>query len=252
MELLIISRPRVFPHRRDYQIAKRLVDLILCILLLPLMFPAMAVCALAILLDSPGPVLFVQERVGKGGRVFRMYKFRTMQHKLDDSFHRSFMKAFVNGKIGDHGNGNGNGKTTSFHRAFKMAFVNQLMGGNGDGKAIYKPVQNSQVTRVGRILRKTSLDELPQIFNVLKGEMSLVGPRPNVPWEVEEYQPWHYERLEVLPGITGLAQVRGRSGISFNRIVQYDTEYIERQSLALDLKVLWWTLSTVFRGTGAE
>jgi lipopolysaccharide/colanic/teichoic acid biosynthesis glycosyltransferase len=96
------------------------------------------------------------------------------------------------------------------------------------------------------------LDELPQVFNVLKGEMSLVGPRPNVPWEVEEYWAWHHERLEVLPGITGLAQVRGRSGISFDRIVEYDIEYLEKQNLKLDLKVLWWTLSAVFLGRGAE
>jgi len=82
--------------------------------------------------------------------------------------------------------------------------------------------------------------------------MSLVGPRPNVPWEVEEYKPWHYERLEVLPGLTGLAQVRGRSGISFDRIVQYDVEYVEKQSLALDLKILWWTVSSVFCGLGAS
>jgi lipopolysaccharide/colanic/teichoic acid biosynthesis glycosyltransferase len=90
------------------------------------------------------------------------------------------------------------------------------------------------------------------VINVIKGEMSLVGPRPNVPWEVEEYRPWHHERLEVLPGITGLAQVQGRSGISFDRIVKFDIEYVEKQSLALDLKILWWTFSTVLQGTGAE
>jgi lipopolysaccharide/colanic/teichoic acid biosynthesis glycosyltransferase len=105
---------------------------------------------------------------------------------------------------------------------------------------------------VGRILRKTSLDELPQILNVLKGEMSLVGPRPNVAWEVEAYRSWHHERLEVLPGITGLAQVRGRSAISFDHIVRYDVEYVEKQSLALDFKVLCWTLMAVFSRAGAE
>jgi len=93
---------------------------------------------------------------------------------------------------------------------------------------------------------------LPQIINVLRGEMSVVGPRPNVPWEVEEYRLWHHERLEVLPGITGLAQVRGRSGLTFDSIVKYDVEYLEKRSLALDIKILWWTFITVFCGTGAE
>lgn len=239
MNLVIINQPRVFPYRRAYQIAKRVMDVVLCLLAMPLLLPLMIICALAIRLDSPGPALFIQERIGKGGHRFRMYKFRTMQHNLDDSYHRAFMRAFVSGQIGS----DEDSRHDDFRRAFTKAFVN---------KQIYKPVQASQVTRVGRILRKTSLDELPQIINVLKGEMSLVGPRPNVPWEVEEYWPWHHERLEVLPGITGLAQVRGRSGISFDRIVEYDIEYVERQSLALDVKILWWTLITVFLGTGAE
>jgi len=224
MDLVIINQPRVFPHRREYQIVKRVMDVALCLLAMPLALPLMAICALAIYIDSPGPVLFVQERIGKGKRRFRMYKFRTMRHDIDDSCHRAFMKAFVNGRIGDDENGG----------------------------AVYKPIQASQVTRVGQLLRKTSLDELPQLINVLRGEMSLVGPRPNVLWEVEEYRGWHNERLEVLPGITGLAQVRGRSGITFDSIVKYDIEYIERQSLALDLRILWWTLISVFLGTGAE
>ncbi len=224
MDLMIINQPRVFPYRKGYQIAKRAMDVALSLLAMPLALPLLVICVLAIRLDSPGPVLFVQERIGKGGRRFRMYKFRTMQHKLDDSHHRDFMKAFVNGQI----------------------------SANENGRAIYKPVQGSQVTRVGRILRKISLDELPQLINVLNGEMSLVGPRPNVSWEVEAYRGWHQERLEVLPGITGLAQVRGRSGITFDSIVKYDIEYIERRSLALDLKILWWTLISVFLGEGAE
>jgi len=248
MDLMIISRTQVLPYRKEYQIAKRVMDVALCLLVMPLVLPMLAICALAILLDSQGPALFVQERIGKGGRPFRMYKFRTMRYNLDDSFHRVFMKAFVTGQIGD----NGDGKDDNFRWVFKKASVNEQIGGNGDGKQIYKPVRTSQITRVGRILRKASLDELPQIFNVLKGEMSLVGPRPNVLWEVEEYRGWHNERLEILPGITGLAQVRGRSCISFDHIVQYDIEYIERQSLALDLKILWWTLMSVFLGKGAE
>ena len=224
MELAVISRSYILPYRTGHRIAKRTVDLVIALLALPVALPLIALCALAIHLDSPGPVFFIQERVGKGGRRFRMYKFRTMHHSLDTSDHEAYMRAFVNGETGK----------------------------NGTCKATYKPFQNSQLTRVGCILRKTSLDELPQIINVLKGEMSLVGPRPNVPWEVEEYHGWHKERLEVLPGISGLAQVRGRSGISFDSIVKYDIEYIEKQSLKLDLQILWWTVLSVIDGHGAE
>jgi len=248
MDLVILNQPRVLPYRRGYETAKRVMDVALCLLALPLILPLMAICALAIQLDSPGPVLFVQQRIGKGGRRFRMYKYRTMQHNLDDSAHRAFMKAFVNGHTGD----SEDDKDGSFRGAFMKAFVNEQTGANGNGEQIYKPIQASQITRMGRILRKTSLDELPQIFNVLKGEMSLVGPRPNVPWEVEAYRPWHNERLEALPGITGLAQIRGRSGINFDTIVGYDIEYVESRSLALDLKILWWTVLSVLDGEGAR
>ena len=249
MELVIINQPQVFPYRRRYQVAKRVMDVTICLLALPVALPLMAICALAILLDSRGPVFFVQERIGRGGRRFLMYKFRTMQHRLDDSSHRVFMKAFVNGEIGadgSQGDQNDNSRCLSMKASTEVHF-----GSNGNGK-VYKPIRASQITRVGRILRKTSLDELPQLINVLRGEMSIVGPRPNVAWEVEEYRIWHHERLEVLPGITGLAQVRGRSAISFDSIVQNDIEYIEKQSLALDLKILWWTLLTVLVGTAAE
>lgn len=224
MELAVISRPYTLPYRTGYRITKRVMDLITILLALPVVLPLMALCALAIRLDSPGPILFVQERVGRGGRRFLMYKFRTLHHNLDNSAHKTFMRAYVNGQIGK----------------------------NETGKVVYKPFQESQVTRVGRILRKTSLDELPQLINVLKEEMSLVGPRPHVPWEVEEYRGWHKERLEVLPGITGLAQVRGRSRISFERIVKLDIEYIEKQSPKLDLQILWWTMLSVVRGRGAK
>jgi len=229
MELAVISRPYTLPYRTGYRIAKRVMDLVIILLALPVVLPLMALCALAIRLDSPGPIFFVQERVGRGGRRFLMYKFRTLHHNLDNSAHKTFMRAFVNGQIGKN-----------------------EIGKNKTSKVVYKPFQKSQVTRVGRILRKTSLDELPQLINVLKEEMSLVGPRPHVPWEVEEYRGWHKERLEVLPGITGLAQVRGRSGISFDCIVKRDIEYIENQSLLMDLKILWWTALSVVLAQGAN
>jgi len=211
-------------NRQRYGLAKRVLDIMLCLALMPLALVLMAVMALAIRLDSRGPILFIQERVGQGGRRFQMYKFRTLEHNSDDPASREFMKAFVSGQIGQE-------------------------EPNPD-RLPYKP--KARVTRVGRILRKTSLDELPQIFNVLRGEMSLVGPRPNVPWEVEAYQEWHKERLEVLPGITGLAQVRGRSSIPFDVIVSHDIEYIRQQSLKLDVQILWRTVRCVLsrRGSG--
>jgi lipopolysaccharide/colanic/teichoic acid biosynthesis glycosyltransferase len=181
MELVVLRRQRVLLRKKGYQIAKRLLDLTFSIMVLPFALPIMLICAGAIALDSPGPVLFVQKRIGKGRREFRLYKFRTMYH-------------------------------------------------------------NS----------KTSLDELPQLINVFKGEMSLVGPRPNVPWEVEEYRGWHKERLEVVPGITGLAQINGRSSVTFDRIVRYDIEYIENRSMRLDLQILWKTVISVLAGKGAH
>lgn len=220
---IMMERPRVKLYRPGYRRIKRLLDLTLCLMALVMCGPAVLVIALLIRLESPGPILYVQNRVGKGGRIFKMYKFRTMYHNIARESHREYMKAFINGQ----------------------------MPANSEA-GVFKPFGANEVTKIGRILRGTSLDELPQIINVLKGDMSIVGPRPNVAWEVEEYKGWHKERLEVLPGITGLAQVRGRSGIPFNEIIWYDLRYIERQSLALDLKILWWTVASVVQRTGAK
>lgn len=216
------TTPLVAP-RRGYEFTKRLLDVTICVMILPFIVLIMALIALAIRLDSPGPILFRQARAGRRGQPFQMLKFRTMPDIVPDERGREFMKAYVRGEIGSDN--------------------------RNSGQQVYKP--QLAVTRVGRFLRKTSLDELPQIFNVLRGEMSLVGPRPHALWEVEEYLEWHRERLAALPGITGLAQVRGRSGITFDRLVRYDIEYVRQQTLKTDLKILCRTAISVLWARGA-
>lgn len=223
MTWMVIERPGVKLYKPFYHTVKRILEKTLALLLLLLTLPVLLTVAVAIRLDSQGPVFFLQDRVGKGGRLFKIYKFRTMHPNVNHASHQEFMKAFVSGQIQEAGE-----------------------------RKVFKPFQDNDVTRVGRFLRKTSLDELPQLINVFLGDMSFIGPRPNVPWEVAEYRGWHKERLEILPGITGLAQVRGRSAISFDEIVKYDVEYIKKQSFWLDLKIVWWTFTSVLGGRGAH
>ncbi|MFC2023142.1 sugar transferase [Chloroflexota bacterium] len=219
----IYSKVQESTQLRAFPLEKRVMDVAICLLALPFTLPLIGILGLLIYLDSPGPVILAQQRVGRGGRRFNMYKFRTMLHRVDDSAQQAHMSAFVRGEIG---------------------------GDTAEG-AIHKPDNSLQVTHLGRVLRKTSLDEVPQLLNVFKGEMSLVGPRPNLSWEVENYQAWHRKRLAVLPGMTGLAQVRGRSSVSFDRIVQYDIEYIENRNLLMDLRILCWTIPCVLSTRGA-
>jgi lipopolysaccharide/colanic/teichoic acid biosynthesis glycosyltransferase len=221
-----ISQERVEAKLNSYDLIKRIFDLAICIPGLILVLPIILLIAIAIRLDSPGSPFFIQERVGKGRRQFRMYKFRTMQNGAqNDPSALAFMQAYIAGEYREPN--------------------------HDTQEKLFKPLQRDRITRMGRILRRTSLDELPQIFNVLRGEMSLIGPRPNIPWEVEEYQDWHYERLNVLPGITGLAQVHGRSSLPFEVIVKYDIEYVRKRSLKLDLRILWMTFTSVLSGNGA-
>ena len=225
MQFVLVNQPRVLPRKKTYETIKRFLDVLVCLLTLPVVLPVLTVCAIGIRIDDPhGPILLLQDRIGKGGRSFKMLKFRTIKTDLDITQNHKYMQAYIIGDIGK----------------------------DSDGTQIFKPVPNQKIFRVGRLLRKTSLDELPQIFNVLKGEMSIVGPRPNVPWEVEVYQPWHHERMEVVPGIVGLAQVRGRSSIMFNSLARYDIAYIEKRGLILDLKILWWSLLTILSGKGVR
>lgn len=207
-----------------YSRLKRVFDFSAALILIILSLPIFLLIVVLIRLDSPGPPFFTQARVGQKGRKFTIYKFRTMYASHDSQADVAFLKDFVVGN-------------TSREKE--------------KGKRINKPFQDSAVTRVGAILRRTSLDELPQLINVVKGEMSLVGPRPNLPVEVEAYLPWHRERLEVPPGITGLAQVNGRSELTFDQIARYDIEYVRTANFWLDLTLLFATIRIVFKGEGA-
>jgi lipopolysaccharide/colanic/teichoic acid biosynthesis glycosyltransferase len=212
------------------------LDFLLSFVFLVLCAPIFLVIAAAIKLNSPGPVLFVQQRVGRGGRVFAFYKFRAMVHNADDSVHREFSREFIRGADNGHnGNGNRNGRRK----------------GNGNGAKVYKLTRDPRVTAVGSFLRRTSLDELPQLFNVLRGDMSLVGPRPPVLYELEHYQEWHKRRLAIRPGLTGLWQVSGRSSVPFDEMVLLDLYYIEHRSTWMDLGIMARTLPVMLTGNGA-
>lgn len=204
---------------------KRVIDCVLAAVALVVISPLMLLIALLVKRSSPGPVLFVQERLGRDGRPFRFYKFRSMAHNSDDAIHRQFAAMFINGDKGGCAETN-------------------------EGEEVFKLKRDPRITPIGGLLRKTSLDELPQLFNILKGEMSLVGPRPPIAYEIENYQPWHMERLKAVPGLTGLWQVSGRSSVSFEEMVRLDVRYINEWSPWLDLKIVLKTVPVVLKGTG--
>jgi exopolysaccharide biosynthesis polyprenyl glycosylphosphotransferase len=206
-------------------VLKRTFDLVVALLMAVVLLPLYVAIAAVVKWTSPGPVLYVQERLGRNGRPFRFYKFRSMRHDADDSIHRQFAAMFINGD--DDG----------------------CIAHNG-GKTVFKLDKDPRITPIGRWLRRTSLDELPQLINILKGDMSLVGPRPPIAYEIESYLPWHLERLKVIPGLTGLWQVAGRSQVSFDEMVHLDLHYINHWSLVLDLKIILRTVPVVVRGTG--
>ncbi len=247
-----------FDH--SYLPAKRLMDLAVSAVLLVALSPLLLFIALCIRLDSPGPVFFRQTRVGYnrrrhrdqrtqpgplptgqpdrrsnrirrqhdlGARPFTIYKFRSMRRSADAAVHRQYARSFIQ---------------------------NQAPGaGGGEGAPpLFKLAQDARITRVGRILRRTSLDELPQLINVLKGDMSLIGPRPAIPYEVEDYQEWHKARLGPVPGLTGWWQVHGRSRVSFDEMVRMDIYYSEHRSFGLDVKILLLTPWAVLSCKGAR
>lgn len=229
------SQPNLFPidvvesHTSHgiQDVLKRVMDIIGSLIGILLFSPIMILTAITIKITSPGPIIFKQFRLGTRGIRFSFYKFRSMDWNVSDEIHRDYVANLIQGDLKK---------------------INQ-----GDRETpLYKMKSDPRVTPVGKIIRKTSIDELPQFFNVLKGEMSLVGPRPPIPYEVEKYEPWHLRRiLEVKPGITGLWQVDGRSKTSFDDMVRLDLRYAQNWSLWLDLKILLKTVRAVIRPQGA-
>ncbi len=207
---------------------KRIVDIIGSLVCLLLFAPVMMTIALAIKFTSKGPAIFRQTRLGFQGKKFNFLKFRTMQVNNDDSIHRQYLEKLIQGK----------------HQEINM--------GNEE-KPYYKIKNDPRITPVGKLLRKSSLDELPQLFNVLMGHMSMVGPRPPIPYEVDKYQTWHKKRvLNVKPGITGLWQVSGRSKMTFDEMVRLDLYYAQNWSLWLDFQIFFKTFKAVFSTKGAD
>ncbi len=202
-------------EHRGYEFFKRTFDFTVALFMILLSLPLLIVLAVAIKLTSKGPVLFVQERVGKGGRPFKFYKFRSMAHNNNSKIHEEFMQKLIRGEV---------------------------EANESEDKPKFKMDKDPRITPFGHFIRKTSLDELPQLFNVLNGTMSLVGPRPPIPYEVQAYKSWHLQRLSIKPGVTGLWQVSGRSSVAFDEMVQLDLEYIEKRNTLLDIKILFQTI----------
>jgi lipopolysaccharide/colanic/teichoic acid biosynthesis glycosyltransferase len=231
---MLVDRYR---ERKLYFVTKRVFDVIAATLGLIVLSPVMLLIALLIKLDSPGSVFFVQKRVGTRQRhsqpmgnawhvsTFPFIKFRSMTTGADENAHRDYVRQWAKG---------------------------QASANTTDGQPKFKMQNDSRITRVGRIIRKTSLDELPQLFNVIRGDMSLVGPRPVPIYEAELYQGEQWDRLCVPPGLTGLWQVVGRGDVSFEEMLRLDLEYVRRRSWRLDLWILFKTLPAVLSGRGAK
>jgi lipopolysaccharide/colanic/teichoic acid biosynthesis glycosyltransferase len=225
------SNPVLYPDllsandgKRSLLVIKRAMDIFGSAVMLILCAPLLAIIAAAVKVSSPGPVLFRQHRIGQYGRRFTFLKFRSMRADNDPSVHKEYVTKLIAGEA-------------------------ERMPSQAEGAGVYKLAQDTRITRIGRFLRKTSLDELPQFVNVLRGDMSLVGPRPPIPYELAAYQTWHRRRLlEVKPGITGLWQVTGRSRVKFDDMVRLDLRYAMSWSPWLDVKILARTPGAVVKG----
>jgi lipopolysaccharide/colanic/teichoic acid biosynthesis glycosyltransferase len=208
--------------QRFYLFLKRVLDVVGALLGIIIFLPFFLIIPIVIKTTSKGPVLFKQKRIGYGGKPFTFLKFRTMRIDSKDQIHREYVQKYIEGKEKEINNGNAE-------------------------KPLYKLNNDPRITKVGFFLRKTSLDELPQFFNVLAGNMSLVGPRPPIPYEVEFYKDWHLRRIiETKPGITGLWQVYGRNRTTFDEMVRLDLQYVKKQSFLLNLKILLKTITVLF------
>jgi exopolysaccharide biosynthesis polyprenyl glycosylphosphotransferase len=218
-----LGQPRIYGWQR---MRKRVFDMVIVAVGLLFIWPLLGLIALLIRIDSKGSVFYRQVRVGENGKLFSMLKFRSMQVNADDSVHQNHVA-----------------------RLIKENLTPEQLNGNKPGSL--KLEKDPRVTRIGRVIRKLSLDELPQVFNVLRGEMSLVGPRPPLLYETECYKEWHKHRMDILPGMTGIWQVNGRNQVSFDEMVRMDIEYIQNQSLWLDIKILFQTPWAILRTRGA-
>ena len=224
-DVMVLERAGSTPRKRSVPdaVATRIRDVVFATILLVVFAPLLLVLALAVAVSSSGPVLFRQQRLGRNRRPFAMLKFRTMVEDSDDHAHREYVTNMFN-----------------------------VDAREPAGDDLFKLAEDERITGVGGVLRRLSLDELPQLLNVLAGQMSLVGPRPALPWEVELFQPRHLARFEVKPGMTGLWQVRGRSRLSMPQALELDVEYVERRSFWLDLGILVRTVPVVLSGRGAS
>jgi len=224
-QLGVLPMVRLFrePLSDAERLVKRLSDIVISAIALAVFSPVWLVISLLIKFDSRGAILFKQERVGMDGRIFLCYKFRTMKADSDDKIHREAYLKNIEG-------------------------ATEANAGNEEKPVFGKVKNDPRITKIGKLLRRTSLDELPQFLNVLKGDMSIVGPRPPIPYEVESYELWHRKRLDMKPGITGLWQVSGRNRLTFDEMVRIDIFYIENWSLWLDLKIILLTLPAMLRG----
>ncbi|HEX5593971.1 MAG TPA: sugar transferase [Solirubrobacterales bacterium] len=218
-------------QRRSLGALQRLFDIAFALTLIALFSPILIGVALAVRIDSRGPSFFRQRRVGYREKEFTLYKFRSMRVDADPQGHQEYVTALIKGE-GTNPNG--------------------ADGAEGGRENLYKLAVDNRITGVGRWIRKWSLDELPQLFNVVRGDMTLVGPRPAIPYEVAEYPSWYRERFSVKPGLTGYWQVSGRSERTYEEMVRLDIEYAQRRNLGLDLSILLKTPWVVLSRKGAE